>query len=179
MRQCIWAGLEWLSPGSSWGINGDPFETNLFNLGVVIGILAFFGSRFINSLLLERKQEIEASLEDADKRYADATACLEQAKARLEAAKEQEKTIRIQSVILMDRHETAMFWAREKGLKEIEAWKEASLRLGLSRAKSQVQLRACRSALKKAQETIRLQLHKEAQEEVITNNAERISLLNN
>nr|WKT08037.1 CF0 subunit I of ATP synthase [Klebsormidium sp. SAG 2107] len=177
MVQCIWPDFEWLSPGSSWGINSDPFETNLLNLGVVIGILAYFGSGLINSLLIERKQAIEASLQDADNRYAEATARLEQAKSGLEAAKKQAKNIRIQGMLAMDKHESAMFWAGQGAFKEIEAWREASLRLGLSRAKSRVQLRVSRSALKRAQEAIRSQLHKEAQEAVITNNAEQIGLL--
>lgn len=177
MLQCILACFEWLSPGSSWGFNSDPFETNLLNLGVVIGILAYFGSGLVNSLLLKRKQTIEASLQDADNRYAEASACLEQAKAKLEAAKKQAKNIRIQGMLAMDMHESAMFWAKQGAFKEIEAWREASLRLGLSRAKSRVQLRVSRSALKQAQNAIRSQLHKEAQEAVIINNAERIGLL--
>nr|WKT06293.1 CF0 subunit I of ATP synthase [Interfilum sp. SAG 2147] len=177
MLQWIWACFEWLSPGSSWGINGDPFETNLLNLGVVIAILAYFGSGLLNSLLSERKQAIEASLKDADNRFAEATTRLEQAKAGLEAAKKQAKNIRIQGLLAIDKHESAMFWAGQGALKEIEAWREASLRLGLSRAKSRVQLRISRAALKQAQEAIRSQLHKEAQEAVIIKSAEKIGNL--
>nr|WKT06192.1 CF0 subunit I of ATP synthase [Interfilum sp. SAG 36.88] len=177
MLQWIWACFEWLSPGSSWGINGDPFETNLLNLGVVIGVLAYFGSGLLNSLLTERKQAIEASLKDADNRFAEATTRLEQAKAGLEAAKKQAKNIRIQGMLAIDKHESAMFWAGQGAFKEIEAWREASLRLGLSRAKSRVQLRISRAALKQAQEAIRSQLHKEAQEAVIVKSAEKIGNL--
>jgi F-type H+-transporting ATPase subunit b len=41
------------------GLNFDILETNLINLALVIGILFYFGRKFLGSTLSSRKAEIE------------------------------------------------------------------------------------------------------------------------
>lgn len=79
-----------------FGINTNILETNLINLSVVIGIVVYFGGGFLTSLLSTRREAIVDSLQDAEKRYAEAVERLELAECRLKEAQEKAQTVRAQ-----------------------------------------------------------------------------------
>ena len=79
-----------------FGINTNILETNIINLSVVIGIVVYFGGGFLTSLLTTRREAIVESLQDAEKRYAEAVERLEVAERRLQEAQEKAQTIRSQ-----------------------------------------------------------------------------------
>ena len=79
-----------------FGINTNILETNIINLSVVIGIVVYFGGGFLNSLLSTRREAIVESLQDAEKRYAEATERLAVAERSLQEAQEKAQTIRSQ-----------------------------------------------------------------------------------
>ena len=80
--------------GESFGFNGNILETNILNLGVVLGVVVSLGGDALRSLLSNRKQSIEKNLEQAEKRALEAKERLAQAQAQLETA--QKKAIDIQ-----------------------------------------------------------------------------------
>ena len=79
-----------------FGINTNILETNIINLSVVIGIVVYFGGGFLTSLLTTRREAIVESLQDAEKRYAEAVERVEVAERRLQEAQEKAQTIRSQ-----------------------------------------------------------------------------------
>ena len=67
-----------------FGFNGNILETNIINLAVVIGIVVYFGGDALRSLLLNRKQTISSSLQEADLRLFEAKDKLSKAKSQLD-----------------------------------------------------------------------------------------------
>jgi len=70
------------------GLNFDILETNLINLALVIGILFYFGSKFLGSTLSSRKSEIETAITDAERRKKEAASALAEEQQKLAQAKE-------------------------------------------------------------------------------------------
>jgi F-type H+-transporting ATPase subunit b len=71
-----------------FGINVNPFETNLINLIIVIGVLVWFLRGFLGGMLERRRQTILADLSDAEDRLTRATAELTRAQAEAIATRE-------------------------------------------------------------------------------------------
>jgi F-type H+-transporting ATPase subunit b len=86
--------LENMSLASGFGLNTNIIETNLINLSAVITILVYFGGGIVDSVLVQRRNAIVASLEDAERRYADALSCLERAEEQLAEANALAVTVR-------------------------------------------------------------------------------------
>lgn len=80
---------------TGFGINTNLLETNILNLTVVIGVLVVVGKDVLTSSLDERKTKIVESLNDVERRFQEAQAKLESAKANL--ATSQEKAVEIQT----------------------------------------------------------------------------------
>lgn len=78
---------------SSFSINTDFFETNVLNLLVVISVLFFYGTTFINDLIQDRKLVILKSFRDTDAKLEEASSKLQFAKDSLRLAKEKAEVI--------------------------------------------------------------------------------------
>jgi F-type H+-transporting ATPase subunit b len=57
---------------SGFGINGDIFETNLINIGILLGLLIFVGRGFLGKILSQRLESIESEIGDAERRKREA-----------------------------------------------------------------------------------------------------------
>lgn len=69
-----------------FGLNFDVLETNLINLVIVIGVLFYFGKKFLGSTLTNRRESIEAAIEDAETRKKKAAAGLAEQQQNLAQA---------------------------------------------------------------------------------------------
>lgn len=70
------------------GLNFDILETNLINLVIVIGILIYFGSKFLGNTLSSRRAAIEEAIRDAERRKSEAAAALAEQQQKLAQAQE-------------------------------------------------------------------------------------------
>jgi F-type H+-transporting ATPase subunit b len=61
---------------SSFGLNFNILETNLINLAVVIGVVFYFGRNFLSKALSDRRSNIEAAIQEAEKRKKEAASAL-------------------------------------------------------------------------------------------------------
>nr|YP_010932311.1 CF0 subunit I of ATP synthase [Hormidiella parvula]WKT05994.1 CF0 subunit I of ATP synthase [Hormidiella parvula] len=151
----IWAFWAGLPLGEGWGLNGDPLETNLINLGAVLGILLYFGQGPLNSLLSNRKEAILSAIRDADERYEEAAERLKQARARLEQAKAKAESIRVEGLAQMKRENSDLMRAAEEDSKRLEDSKNATIRLEEQRAIEEVRRQVSRLALERASEALK------------------------
>ena len=80
-----------------FGFNGNILETNIINLAVVIGIVVSFGGDALRSLLLNRKETILSSLQEADLRLFEAKDSFSKAKSQLDHSSARAAEIRHQA----------------------------------------------------------------------------------
>ncbi|MGF1522921.1 MAG: F0F1 ATP synthase subunit B [Leptolyngbyaceae cyanobacterium] len=76
-----------------FGFNFDILETNLINLAIVIGVLIYFGSKFLGNTLASRRAAIEEAIKDAESRQRKATADLAEQQQNLAQAQFKAKEI--------------------------------------------------------------------------------------
>ena len=70
------------------GLNFDILETNLINLAIVIGVLIYFGSKFLGNTLSSRRSAIEDLIQDAERRKSEAAVALAGQQQKLAQAQE-------------------------------------------------------------------------------------------
>lgn len=85
----------WLlaSEEGGFGFNFNILETNLINLAIVIGVLIYFGSKFLGNTLASRRASIEEAIKDAERRQREATASLAEQQQNLAQAQSKAKEI--------------------------------------------------------------------------------------
>ncbi|NJL45530.1 MAG: F0F1 ATP synthase subunit B [Leptolyngbyaceae cyanobacterium SM2_3_12] len=79
--------------GGGIGLNFDILETNLINLVIIIGVLFYFGRKFLGKTLSARKASIEEAIVDAERRKKEAIAALAEQQQQLAQAQEEAKKI--------------------------------------------------------------------------------------
>nr|YP_010033297.1 ATP synthase CF0 subunit I [Diplophyllum taxifolium]QOW40240.1 ATP synthase CF0 subunit I [Diplophyllum taxifolium] len=155
---------------NSFGLNTNLLETNLINLGVVLGLLVYFGKGVLSNLLKNRKLTILNTIRDAEERYKEATDKLKQATTRLQQAKIKADNIRINGLSQMDKEKKDLIDAADEDSKRLEDSKNATIRFEKQRAIEQVRQQVSRLALERALETLKNSLNSELHLRMIDHN---------
>lgn len=71
----------------------DVLETNLINLAIIIGVLVYFGSKFLGNTLSARKAAIEEAISDAERRKQEAASALAEQQQKLALAQDEAQMI--------------------------------------------------------------------------------------
>ncbi|MDB9311842.1 F0F1 ATP synthase subunit B [Spirulina sp. CS-785/01] len=130
---------------SGFGLNLDILETNLVNLVIIIGVLFYFGRKFLGNILSQRRAEIETAITEAEQRAKDAEARLKKAQQNLAQAQEEAKRIRAEAE---ERAQKAKEEVLEKGNAEVERIKaNAAADVSAEQDKAIAELRQRVSAL--------------------------------
>ncbi|EDY38935.1 ATP synthase B chain [Cyanobium sp. PCC 7001] len=150
-----------------FGINVNPFETNLINLIIVIGVLVWFLRGFLGGMLERRRQAILADLSDAEDRLTRATAELTRAQGDLAAAQQKAETIRRDGVA---RAAAVREESEKRTIEEMARLKEdavADLNAEAARVSDLLRREAARQAIEKALASLPKKLDAAAQSRLI------------
>ena len=121
----------------------------------------------LNNLLSNRKQTILNTINDAEKRYDEATDKLNQARTRLERAKIKADEIRVNGLSQIEREKKELVNAADEDSKRLEDSKNATIRFEEQRAIEQVRQQVSRLALERALEASNKRLNNELHSRVI------------
>lgn len=121
----------------------------------------------LNNLLSNRKQTILNTINDAEKRYDEATDKLNQARTRLERAKIKADEIRVNGLSQIEREKKELVNAADEDSKRLEDSKNATIRFEEQRAIEQVRQQVSRLALERALEALNKRLNNELHSRVI------------
>jgi F-type H+-transporting ATPase subunit b len=156
-----------------FGFNFNPFETNLINLVIVIGVLVWFLRGFLGGIL-ERRQGILADLSDAEQRLQAASQALALAQQDLAAARQKAEKIRQdgQARALAVRAES-----EQRTIEEMARLKEdasADLQAEASRVTAQLRREAARQAIEQALATLPGKLDEGSQARLIDQSIQQL-----
>ncbi|MFM7360895.1 MAG: F0F1 ATP synthase subunit B [Cyanobium sp.] len=155
------------SHGGGFGLNLNPFETNIINLAIVIAGLIYFLRGFLGGILERRRSAILADLKEAEERLATATAAVAKAQQELTEAQSRAERIRAdgqsraQSIRLDNEKRTVEEMARLKQESASDLQSEAS------RVSDQLRREAARLAIEKALASLPGRLDAKAQARLI------------
>lgn len=77
-----------------FGLNLDFWETNLFNLAILLGIVVYFAPKTLGKILQERRTKIAEAIEDVEARQRQAAQTLTQEQQKLAQAQAEAERIR-------------------------------------------------------------------------------------
>lgn len=124
---------------AGFGLNTNILETNLINLAIVIGVLFFFGRKFLGNTLAERRSKIEEAIRDAETQQKEAAAALADAQQQLAQAQAEAERIRATAE---ENAQAAKAAILEASRQEVERMKETAVRdLNTEREKAIAELR--------------------------------------
>jgi F-type H+-transporting ATPase subunit b len=122
-----------------FGLNTNILETNLINLVIILGVLFFFGRKFLGNTLSERRSKIEEAIQDAQKRQKDAAAALADAQQKLAQAQAEAERIRAAAE---ENAQAARAAILETAAKDVERMRETAVRdLNTEKEKAIAELR--------------------------------------
>ena len=124
--------------GESFGFNGNILETNILNLGVVLGVVVSLGGDALRSLLSNRRQNIEKNLEQAEKRAFEAKEKLAHAQSQLESAQKKAIDIQEQGSATAKKERQDSTKRKNEEIFRLTEKKEETLRVEEQKAVSQV-----------------------------------------
>lgn len=149
------------------GLDFDVLETNLINIVIIVGVLIFFGRKFIGKTLSDRRERIETAITSAERRASEAATALADQQQKLAQAQAEAERIRKAA------EENAKV-ARENILAaataDIERMKETANRdLNTERERAVAQLRqqVVALALEKVESDLRTGVGQDAQQKLV------------
>lgn len=163
-----------LASHGSFGLNLNPFETNIVNLAIVIFALYKFLPSFLGGILERRRAAIVADLQDAETRLAEATTALAQAQQDLAEAQKKAEQIRAEGKA---RAEAIRLESEKRTIEEMARLKQGSaadLEAEASRATEQLRREAARLAIERALASLPGRLDASAQEQLLNQSIQNL-----
>jgi F-type H+-transporting ATPase subunit b len=131
----IWSNIRL---GEGFGFNGNILETNILNLGVVLGIVVSLGGDTLRSLLNSRQEGISKNLQQAEERAQEAKQRVSEAKSQLEKARNKAVEINEQGKTTADKEKKDSVNRKKEELSRLTEKKEQILYVEEQKAVSQV-----------------------------------------
>lgn len=150
-----------------FGLNLNILDTNLINIAILVGLLLFYGSKFLNQLLTERRGKIEAEIKNAEQRAQSAAADLAEAQQKLAQAQAEAEQIRQNA---LSRAQTVKESIQAQGKAEVErlqATASQELNTETEKVIAQIKEQIVAQALVKAEEQLKGSLNESTQGELI------------
>nr|YP_009373824.1 ATP synthase CF0 B subunit [Soliva sessilis]ARH03454.1 ATP synthase CF0 B subunit [Soliva sessilis] len=151
---------QWPSAGS-FGFNTDILATNLINLGVVLGVLIFFGKGVLSDLLDNRKQRILNTIRNSEELREGAIQQLEKARTRLRKVEIEADQFRVNGYSEIEREKLNLIDSTYKTLEQLENYKNETINFEQQKASNQVRQRVFQQALQGALGTLNSCLNSE------------------
>nr|QWL16770.1 ATP synthase CF0 subunit I [Plantago amplexicaulis] len=144
----------------SFGLNTDILATNPINLGVVIGVLIFFG-KGLSDLLDNRKQRILNTIRNSEELRGGAIEQLEKARTRLRKAEMEADQFRANGYSEIEQKKWNLINSTYKTLEQLDNYKNETIQFEQQRAINQVRQRVFQQALRGAIGTLNSSLNNE------------------
>nr|QZH79127.1 ATP synthase CF0 subunit I [Ardisia maclurei] len=145
----------------SFGFNTDILATNPINLSVVLGVLIFFGKGVLSDLLDNRKQRIFNTIRNSEELRGGAIEQLEKARARLRKVEMEADEFRVNGYFEIEREKLNLINSTYKTLKQLENYKNETIRFEQQRAINEVRQQVFQQALEGAIGTLNSCLNNE------------------
>ena len=155
------------SQEGGFGLNFNLLETNLINLGIVIWILYYFGSKILGKTLDTRRQEIAEAIEEAENRQKEAAAALADSQQKLAQAQAEAERIKAQAEENAKAAKEAILAKSEQDLERLRQSAARDLDVERDRAIAELRQRVAAMALERVESRLKNELDEGRQRQLI------------
>ncbi|HIK45217.1 MAG TPA: F0F1 ATP synthase subunit B [Leptolyngbyaceae cyanobacterium M65_K2018_010] len=153
--------------GGGFGLNFDILETNLINLAIIIGVLVYFGSKFLGKTLATRQTAIAAAIQEAEQRKQEAATALAEQQQKLAQAKEEAQRILTEAEQAANRAREAILAQAEADVERMRASSAQDLSAQEARAMRELQQRIANLALERTTAALPSRLTEDVQRRLV------------
>lgn len=150
-----------------FGLNFDILETNLINLAIIIGVLFYFGSKFLGKTLSTRQSAIEAAIAEAEQRKQEAATALAEQQQKLAQAQEEAKKILADAEQTATRTQEAILAQAKVDVERMRATAAQDLSSQEAKVMRELQQRIAALALEKAERELPSRLNDDIQRRLV------------
>lgn len=145
----------------------DLLQSNVVNLVIIIGILFFYGRKFLGNILTERRERIEQEIKDAEGRAKNAEAELKQAQQKLAQAQEEAKRITAEAEKNAQKAREKILATADREVERIRESADQDVNSEQERAIAELRERVAMLALQKVEGQLQESLDESAQHQLI------------
>jgi F-type H+-transporting ATPase subunit b len=156
-----------LAEEGGFGLNVDILETNLINLVIIIGVLFYFGSKFLGKTLSTRKAEIEEAIVEAEQRKKDAAAALAEQQQKLAQAKQEAQKILADADQAAMRAKDAILAQAQADVERMKATAQQDLSSQQARVRRELQQQIAAMAVQRSEAELPNRLNDDLQRRLI------------
>lgn len=150
-----------------FGLNFDILGTNLINLVIIIGVLVYFGRKFVGKTLSERREKIETAISSAERRAKEAAAALADQQQKLAQAQAEAERIRKAAEENAKVARDNILAAAAQDIERMQQTASQDLNSERDRAIAQLRQRAVAMALQKVEAELRTGVDNTTQQQLI------------
>ncbi len=150
-----------------FGLNFDILETNLINLVIIIGVLVYFGSKFLGKTLSTRKTAIETAILEAEQLKQQASAALAEQQQKLAQAQDEAKRILAEAEVTAQRSRETILVQAQADVERLRATAAQDLSSQEARVMRELQQRIAALAIARTEAELPQRLNDELQRNLV------------
>ena len=160
------AAAEAASEGG-FGLNFDILETNLINLSIVIGVVVYFGRKFLGNVLSDRRAKIEEAIREAEQRLQTAREALADQQQKLAQAQAEAESIRRKAEEDAKVAREAILAQSNQEIQRLRETAVQDLNTARERAIAELRQRVTAMALAQVESQLRTQIDESGQQQLV------------
>ena len=149
------------------GLDFNILETNLINLIIIIGVLYYFGGKFLGKTLSTRQSEIKTAITDAEQRKREAAAALAEQQQKLAQAQEEAKKILADAQTTAERARESILAQSQTDVERMRASAAQDLSSQEARVMRELQQRIAALAIERSEAALPGQLNDDLQRRLV------------
>ncbi len=149
-----------------FGLNLDILDTNLVNLAILVGLLLFYGRKFLTQLLTDRRNKIEAEIKQAEQRAQEAAAALAEAQQKLAQAQTEAEKIHQNALSRAQEVKESILAQGREEVARLQATASKELSTETDKVIAQIKAQIVSLALAKAESELKTNLDSSVQEKL-------------
>jgi len=149
------------------GLNFDILETNLINLIIIIGVLIYFGGKFLGKTLSTRRDAIAAAITEAEQRKQEAVKALAEQQQKLAQAQAEAKQILVEAETMAQRSRQEIIAQAQADVERLRATAAQDLSSQETRVMRELQQRVAALAIARTESELPQRLNDEVQRRLV------------
>jgi len=149
------------------GLNFDILVTNLINLIIIIGVLIYFGGKFLGKTLSTRRDAIAAAITEAEQRKQEAVKALAEQQQKLAQAQAEAKQILVEAETMAQRSRQEIIAQAQADVERLRATAAQDLSSQETRVMRELQQRVAALAIARTESELPQRLNDEVQRRLV------------
>nr|QUE28804.1 AtpF [Porphyropsis coccinea] len=162
------------SSQKGFGINTNIFETNVINIGILLGIVIYVGKPFLTSTLQTRQDKVLASIQEAEEKLQQAGTRLAESEKQLTQTQLVIDNIKKEAEITATKVRDSILEQGESDIERLTATGKASILNAEAQIRKQIQQQIATLALKRVLLQLKGDMNPEIQSKIIDSNIKQL-----